>query len=253
MRAKSIRTQVRAVSKRGPMPTVALVSAALAAVIFATEPAQAQSIICCSQNIAVGGGWIGSSRVANCQEYFNSASTAILRRMCQQRDALSCLNTDRCSELPPGDTAAPGPATGGADPPAGPDRDGLEQGFYGPPPAPSPPPAAQAPMPRRLVYLMPWPTDGRRVTSFTVWLDHAACPLPLGPDNRLADSSAAKHVVRGKITHRDGRVRIEADAQQRPGGMKLGPFIGEAEGEDAAAVAKATRAVTEKLKLVCTR
>ncbi len=253
IRARSIHTQVRAVSKRGPMPTVALVSAALAAVIFATEPTQAQSIICCSQNIAVGGGWIGSSRVANCQEYFNSASTAILRRMCQQRDALSCLNTDRCSELPPGDTAVPDPATGGADPPAGPDRDGLEQGFYGPPPAPSPPPAAQPPMPRRLVYLMPWPTDGRRVTSFTVWLDHAACPLPLGPDNRLADSSAAKHVVRGKVIRRDGRVRIEADAQQRPGGMKLGPFTGEAEGEDAAAVAKATRAVTEKLKLVCTR
>ena len=65
--------------------------------------------------------------------------------------------------------------------------------------------------------------------------------------------SAARHVVRGKVTHRDGRVRIEADAQQRPGGMKLGPFTGEAEGEDASAVAKATRDVTEKLKLVCTR
>ena len=38
-----------------------------------------------------------------------------------------------------------------------------------------------------------------------------------------------------------------------PGGAKLGPFTGEAEGEDAAAVAKATRAVTEKLKLVCAR
>jgi hypothetical protein len=108
-------------------------------------------------------------------------------------------------------------------------------------------------MPRRLVYLMPWPSDGRRVTSFTVWLDNAACPLPLGPDNRLADSSAAKHVVRGKISHRDGRVRIEADAQQRPGGAKSGPFTAEAEGGDAAAVAKATRAVTEKLKLVCAR
>jgi hypothetical protein len=31
------------------------------------------------------------------------------------------------------------------------------------------------------------------------------------------------------------------------------PFTGEAEGGDAAAVAKATRAVTEKLKLVCAR
>lgn len=131
MRAKSIRLQVRAALKRGPLPKVALVSAVLAAVIFATEPVQAQSIICCSANIAVGGGWTGSSRVANCQQYFNSASTDILRRMCQQRAALSCLNTDRCSELPPGDTAAPDPTSGGADPPAGPDRDGLEQGFMG--------------------------------------------------------------------------------------------------------------------------
>jgi len=248
MRAKSIGR-----SQRHRLRKVALLSAVLTVVNFSTEPVQAQSIICCSQPINVGGGWVGSGRVADCQQYFNSASTDILRRMCQQRAALSCLNTDRCSELPPGDTAAPDSANGSGDLPTGPDRDGLEQGFYGPSPAPLPPPAAQPSMPRRLVYLMPWPTDGRRVTSFTVWLDHAACPLPLGPDNRLVDSSAAKHVVRGKVTHRDGRVRIEADAQQRPGGMKLGPFTGEAEGEDAAAVAKATRDVTEKLKLVCAR
>lgn len=247
MRANSIGR-----SHRHHLPKVALVSVVLAAVFFAAEPVQAQGIICCSQNIGVGGSWTGSSRIANCQEYFNSASTDILRRMCQQRAALSCLNTDRCSKLPPGDTATPDPANGGTDPPAGPDRDGLEQGFYGPPPAaPSAPPAAHPSMPRRLVYLMPWPSDGKRTTSFTVWLDHAACPLPLGPDNRLADSSAAKHVVRGKVTRRDGRVHIEADAQQRPGGAKLGPFTAEAEGEDAVAVAKATRDVTEKLKLVC--
>ena len=108
-------------------------------------------------------------------------------------------------------------------------------------------------MPRRLVYLMPWPGDGKRTTSFTVWLDHAACPLPLEQNNRLADPSAAKHVVRGKITHRDGRVHIEAEAQQRPGGAKIGPFTAESEGMDVAAVAKATRGVTEKLKLVCAR
>ena len=239
--------------KRGPLQKVVQVSAVLAAVIFSTGPVQAQSIICCSQNIAVGGGWTGSSRIADCQGYFNSAPTAILRRMCQQRDTLSCINTERCRELPPGDTAAPDSANGSGDLPTGPDRDGLEQGFYGPPPAPSPPPAAQPQMPRRLVYLMPWPGDGKRVTSFTVWLDHAACPLPLDQNNRLADSSAAKHVVRGKVTHRDGRVHIEAEAQQRPGGAKLGPFTAESEGEDIAAVTKATRAVTEKLKLVCRR
>jgi hypothetical protein len=108
-------------------------------------------------------------------------------------------------------------------------------------------------MPRRLVFLMPWPSDGKRVTSFTVWLDHAACPLPLDQNNRLADSGAARHVVRGKVTHRDDRVHIEAEAQQRPGGAKLGPFTAESEGEDVAAVAKATRDVVEKLKLVCRR
>ena len=52
---------------------------------------------------------------------------------------------------------------------------------------------------------------------------------------------------------RDGRVHIDAEAQERPGGAKLGPFTGEAEGEDAAAVAKATRAVTEKLNLAFAR
>ena len=116
------------------------------------------------------------------------------------------------------------------------DRDGLEEGFYGPPPPePSRPPAAPPPMPRRLVYLMPWPGDGKPVRSFTVWLDGKACPLALDQNNRLANSSAAKHVVRGKVIRRDGRVKIEAEAQQRPGGAKLGPFSGEAEGEDAAA------------------
>ena len=59
--------------------------------------------------------------------------------------------------------------------------------------------------------------------------------------------------MRGKVTHRDGRVHIEAEAQQRPGGTKLGPFTAESEGMDVAAVAKTTRVVTEKLKLVCRR
>ncbi len=108
-------------------------------------------------------------------------------------------------------------------------------------------------MPHRLVYLMPWPGDGKPAKLFTVWLDRNGCPLPLDRNNRLADASAAKHVVRGKVIHRDGRVHIEAEAQQRPGGTKIGPVSGEAEGEDAAAVAKATRAVTEKMKLGCAR
>jgi hypothetical protein len=59
--------------------------------------------------------------------------------------------------------------------------------------------------------------------------------------------------VRGQVTHSNGRVRIEAEAQQRPGGAKIGPFTAEAEGADAAAVTKATRDVAGKLKLVCRR
>jgi hypothetical protein len=229
----------------------------LVGLLFVATPgsfAQAQGIICCSNPINVGGDWVGSGRVANCQDYFNSASTDILRRMCQQRDALSCINTERCRELPPRDAAASDAANSTAASPSSSDADGLEQGFYGAPPQPSAPPTAPPAMPRRLVYLIKGVPGGQeRVTSFMVWLDQAACPLPLGPNNRLADSSAAKHVVRGKLIHYDDRVRIEAEAQQRPGGARLGPFTAESDGEDAAAVAKATRIVVEKLKLVCAR
>ena len=52
---------------------------------------------------------------------------------------------------------------------------------------------------------------------------------------------------------RNRRVRIEAEASALAGGAKLGPVTGEAEGEGAAAVSKATRALTEKIKLVCAR
>jgi hypothetical protein len=228
---------------------------AAAAMILAlgTLPAWAQSIICCNQSIAIGGDWIGSSRIGNCQDYFNSAPTPILRRLCQQRNALACLNTERCRDLPPEDQAPQDtPGSSGAALPSNPDRDGLEDGFNAPPtPGTTPPPS---PLPRRLVYLiMGAPGADKTVNSFTVWLDHAACPLPLDANSRLTDSSAAKHVVRGKVTHSNGRVRIEAEAQQRPGGAKLGPFTAEAEGADAAAVTKATRDVAEKLKLVCRR
>ncbi len=219
---------------------------------LAATPGRAQAIICCSQHIEVSGGWTGSNRVSDCQEYFNSAPTAILRRMCQQRPSLSCINTARCSELPPEDIASQESPNPGTALPSIPDGDGLADGFGTPPLAPSTPPPGGL-SPPRLVYLMQWPSDGKPVTSFTVWLDRNACPLALDQNNRLADSTAAKHVVRGRVIHRDGRVQIEAEAQERPGGARLGPFTGEAEGEDAAAVAKATRAVMENLKLVCVR
>ena len=70
------------------------------------------------------------------------------------------------------------------------------------------------------------------------------CPLALDQNNRLADFAAAKHVVRGKVIRRDGRV------QHRSGGASNGraaPGLARSqvkrEGHDAAAVAKATRAV----------
>lgn len=212
--------------------------------------ASAQGIACCNQHIWVNGPWLGMNRVEDCQRYFDDAPPAILGEMCRQRSALACLNTARCSELPP-EARAPRETPGTALPSI-PDGDGLADGFGGPPPAPSPPPPGGL-SPPRLVYLMQWPSDGKPVTSFTVWLDRSACPLALDQNNRLSDSAAAKHVVRGRIMRRDGRVNIEAEAQERPGGARLGPVTGEAEGEDAAAVAKATRAVTEKLKLVCAR
>ncbi len=216
--------------------------------------ARAQSIICCSQNIGVDGHWVGSGRVADCQGYFNSAPTAILRRMCQQRQVLSCINTARCSELPSEETTPQDAATSDAALPSDPNRDGLELGFYGtPPPTPPAPPAGRV-SPPRLAYLVMWPPgNNKEVTSFTVWLDRNACPLALDKNNRLADSGAAAHVIRGNVIHRGGRVQIEAEAQRRPGGARIGPFTAELEGDDAAAVAKATRALTEKMKLVCAR
>jgi hypothetical protein len=214
--------------------------------------AHGQGIVCCNEAISVGGDWIGTGRVADCQEYFNSAPTAILRRMCAQRAALGCINTARCNDLPPGETEPPQRDTALPEPPDI-DRDGLEQGFYGSPPAPTPSPGAPPALPRRLVYIAAWAKDDKASKTFSAWLDHAGCPLPLDQNNRMADASAAKHVVRGKVVHRDGRVRVEAEAQVRPGGAKIGPFAAETQGDDAAAVARATRAVIDQLRLVCAR
>jgi hypothetical protein len=214
---------------------------------LAPVPADAQAIVCCNQTIQVHGGWIGSSRVQDCQGYLDSAPPDILRALCKQRTLLNCINTSRCATLPPE------PANKDSETePDNTDRNGLELGFYGPPPAEPPP--AQPPAPRppgRLAYLAPWPGGGAPAKLFTVWLDRNGCPLALDKNNRLADAGAARHVVRGKVIHRDGRVHIEAEAQERPGGAKSGPVSADATGDDAAAVAEATRTVLAKLKLVC--
>ena len=151
----------------------------------------------------------------------------------------------------PEKTAAQGPASGGAASlPTNPDHDGLADGFGGPPPAP---PTGQLSPPRLVYLIMGVPGGGKPVTAFTVFLDRAACLLPLAANNQPSEPAAAKHVVRGRIMHGDGRVRIEAEASALAGGAKLGLVTGEAKGEDAAAVTKATRLLTEKMKLVCAR
>jgi hypothetical protein len=229
---------------------------AAGAYALAATPARAQDAICCMRLISLGGNWIGAIRLSNCQDYFNKAPSEILRRMCQQRDALPCINTSRCSELPPGEIRPPETPSPPAALPLNPDREGLAGGFGGAPPAPTSPPAPPVGgvSPPRLVYLiMGVPSGGKPVSAFTVFLDRAGCLVPMADNNQPADRAAARHVVRGRISRGDGRVRIEAEANELAGGTKLGPFTGEAEGVDAAAVAKATRAVVEKMKLVCAR
>lgn len=146
---------------------------------------------------------------------------------------------------------APDGASGGAgSAPSRADRDGLEDGFGGAPP-PSP---THGPAPHRLVYLSAGvPTDGKPVTAFTVFLDRAACLLPLDSNHRPLVLADAQHAVRGRIVRGEGRVRIEAEADELRSATTRGPFTGEAKGEDAAAVAAATRALLEKLDLVCRR
>ncbi|MEO8486646.1 MAG: hypothetical protein ABI585_09950 [Betaproteobacteria bacterium] len=149
----------------------------------------------------------------------------------------------------PEQTPAKDPAGGttALPPSAGPDRDGLADGFGG-----GPPKGGISP-PRLVDLIVGSPGGGKPATAFTVFLDRAACPLPLAADNQPSGPAAAKHVVRGRIVRGDGRVRVEAESSDAAGGAKRGPFTGEAKGEGAAAVASATRAMTKQMNLVCRR
>ena len=154
----------------------------------------------------------------------------------------------------PDTTPAQGPASGGtASLPPNPDRDGLADGFGGAPPGPPVPPKGGVSPPRLVYLIMGVPGGGKPVTAFTVYLDRAGCLLPLAANNQPSNTAAAKHVVRGRIVRGDGRVRIEAEATALAGATKLGPATGEAVGEDATAVAAATRAALKQMKLVCAR
>lgn len=109
-------------------------------------------------------------------------------------------------------------------------------------------------MPRRLVYIVKVePADGGESKRFTVWLDSAGCPLPLDRQASPVDPAAVARIVRGKVAHLDGHVRVEAESEARPGGQRTGPFAADAGGEDTLAVAEATRAVLKRMDLTCRR
>jgi hypothetical protein len=204
------------------------------------------AIICCDNRIQVGGEWIGSSRGVDCQDYMNNASSEVLARMCKQRSLLNCINTARCNTLPPDEQTQDESETGTTLSPS--DEDGLEQGFGAPPEPQTPPPALP---PKRLAYIMPWPQAGE--AGFQAWLDGNGCAVPLSAKKKPPKPGGAKHVVRGSISHANGRTRIEARAQEIGSEKVAGSAIGEAAGDDAAAVATVARAAAAKLKLACKR
>jgi hypothetical protein len=61
------------------------------------------------------------------------------------------------------------------------------------------------------------------------------------------------HVVRGQVLRGEGRVRVEAVVSDGGEAMRRGPFAGEAAGDDAAAVAAATRTMLAQSGIACRR
>jgi hypothetical protein len=154
---------------------------------------------------------------------------------------------------------APAPAEGvsccSADPEI---ANGLDEGF-GAPPLEAPAPAAGPPSPiqsPRLVFLLTkLPNEGGApVVGFKAWLDADVCPLrvPAGLDDESEmDASVAKQVVLGTLLRNDGRVRVALRARELVSGAETGQEIGEAQGEDRAAIAAATYQALKRLGLVC--
>jgi len=239
-------SMTKARMKGAPITAIAALAIAVAAV-----SASAQDIICCNAFINSNGPWIGASRIADCQGYFNSAPLKTATLLCRQRAALWCIDTSRCDSL---DNGAEPPKTqppGGrvSLPPADPGvTEGLEEGFNAPPAPP-----AGAVSPPRLVYLMAWPPgkSGKPSNSFKAWLDDSACVLPVvvATDSR----SSAMHEVTGKLERSRGLSKVELRAREIASGALIGPVTGNANGEDALAVAAATRAALGRLGLVCGR
>jgi hypothetical protein len=237
-----------------------LVPCALGALAcLAAPPSRAQDIICCMTLIKANGDWFGAIRPDSCQDFFDRAPPPQLETLCSQRDWLNCIDTSRCATLPPRPDRPPAKDTGSTAslPPAtDPNRDGVADGFG---PAPSAPPSSVPPAggvsPPRLAYIVVARSSagGPPLVAFTVYLDRAACAVPLADDGQPAKGAAPVHVVRGRIVREAGRVRVQAEASPVGGGGVSARGTGEAAGDDRAAVAAATRQAARAMKLACAR
>jgi hypothetical protein len=216
---------------------------------LAEAPASAQSIVCCNQAVNIEGPWIGSGRVKDCQEYLDTAPPETARLMCKQRSHLTCLNLKRCEEFPNETDSSDEPGQAEGAPADDPVVGGLEEGFGVPPQAPPPDGGVSPP---RLVYLIMRKPEAGAGREFKAWIDDAACILRRDDTTTLeAPGSAARHEILGKLVPGDGRVKLELRARDLASGAETEPVLGEATGEDRAAIAAATRQALKRLSLVC--
>lgn len=210
-------------------------------------PTSAQGIVCCNQPINVHGDWIGTSRVADCQEYFNTAPPEIARRMCKQRGSLGCLDMRRCAELPPGPDEEDWPEDGEtASPPSDPVvAGGLDDGFDDPSGAVPPRPSAP---PKRLVYLS-WPTKptAESVFGFKSWLDGGGCALAV----RKAPEESAEQVLWGRLVKGPTGARVELRARDLYERTVTEPVSVPIDAWNRSAIAAAIHRAREHLGLTC--
>jgi len=232
----------------GPALLRAMAVSALFAALW-VNTAAAQSIVCCNQMINVRGDWIGTGRVADCQEYFDTAPPEIARRMCKQRRSLGCLDMRRCSELPggPDDEDWPEDAETAAPPGDPAARGGLDDGFDEPSEPTRPHPTAP---PKRLVYLIfPPERADQSVVGFKSWLDGAGCALAL----QEAPEENAEQVVWGRLVRGADGARVELRARDLYERTVTDPVVIPVESWDRSAIAAAIRQARERLGLLCRR
>ena len=240
------------------MRTISMLVVLGALACTSATPSRAQDIICCMTIIKANGDWFGAIRLDNCQDWFNKVPPPTLELLCTQRNWLTCIDTSRCDSLPPKPDKPPTTGTGKGPllpPTTDPERDGVADGFGPKAPTPSTTPPAGGVSPPRLAYIVRARSSsgGPPLIAFTVFLDRAACAVPLADDGQPAKKEAVAHVVRGRIVHVAGRVRVEAEASPAGGGPPTAKGTGESAGNDRAAVAAATRAAAVAMKLACAR